>query len=213
MLQASPHVSRSHNEEALMEQLRPDDTPYKIWPHCPASGLFKAGFNRWEIRNCARTGGGYIITMDAVSLLNHTGVCPMSKAEREGVRARLTTMLLDKRRHGEEPPLVTHKLVKEAISKRPLTVHERGDRLLRYLADREKSFGAGTRINLGGSTMSDSDLGAMAWSESTTLREVNCLLRYLIDKNWVCKAAQIFYQVTVSGNSRIADQATNVDSF
>ena len=183
---------------------------YLIWPEYPASEPIHDADFRMTFSDCPRAGGGYIIANAAAGMLNHPPR-PLSEEAHNGLRARLTTMLVDKRRHGEELPLVTPKLVKEAISKRPLTVHERADRLLRYLADQANSVGEVTEINWEPSRLWDSDLVAMAWSESTTLREVNYFLRYLVGKNWVSKD-QIAYQVTVDGHSRIADQAATVDS-
>ena len=52
----------------------------------------------------------------------------------------------------------------------------------------------------------------MAWSESTTLSEVNSLLEYLIHKNWISSIGQNHYVVTVDGHGHIADLRTNVDS-
>lgn len=190
-----------------MEKTNPVDPLYKIWPTFPASGLSEADDFRWKIHECTRAGGGYVITMDAVSLLNHPGVCPMSDSDRDQMRARLTTILVDRRQAGEEFPLVTIELVKEAISKPDLMFPDRAYRLLRFLADQEMSFGAGTRISLEGSRISDSDSAAMAWSESTTLEEVNLLLDHLVDKNWLVRAARISYQVTHDGNRHLADLA------
>ena len=49
-------------------------------------------------------------------------------------KARLTTWLVDQRMQGVELPEITDAVVKHAIVKRTLGVHERADRLLRFIA-------------------------------------------------------------------------------
>ena len=184
---------------------------YSIWPEYPGSEPSNDEDFRVTFGDCPRAGGGYTITTQAAGqlklLLNQ-----LSEEGRNGLSARLTTILIDRRRQGDRLPLVTPTLVKEAKSNRSLAVHERADRLLRYLADRANSVGETTEINWEPSRVFETDLSAMAWSESTNLEEVNYFLRFLVERNWVSNPGQISYQVTVDGHGRISDQAANVDS-
>ena len=184
---------------------------FSIWPEHPGSGFSQDENFLVSFGDCPRAGGGYSITIAAVGQLNLV-LERLSEEDRNSLRARLTTILVDRRRHGDRLPLVTPTLVKEARSNRSLAVHERADRLLRYLADRANSVGETTEINWEPSRIFETDLHAMAWSESTNLEEVNFFLRYLVERNWVFKPDQIAYQVTVDGHGRISDHAANVDS-
>ena len=181
------------------------DPLFKIWPKSPASGLSDVGDFRWKVCDCARAGGGYTITMDATSLLNHRLVCPMSESDRDQMRARLTTMLVDLRQDGEEFPLVTCELVKEAMSKPDHTFRERTDRLLRFFANQETSFQPVPRIKLEGSPTSDPERLAMAWSESTTLKEVNSLLDELVKRNHIIRLEGRSYRIILGGYNYLKD--------
>jgi len=120
----------------------------------------------------------------------------------EQVRARLTTILINKREAGEEWPLVTQKLIEEAASTANLTLEVRADRLLQYMR---------TTIN--------ADLlpvpldkpnvahAALAHSESTVGDELDQLLKYLAKQGWIelPSANSKGYRpvITVAGNQRI----------
>ncbi len=190
-----------------MEKTNPVDPLYRIWPAFPASGLSEAGVLRWKICSCSRAGGGYTITLDATSLLNHRLVCPMSDSERDQIRARLTTILVDMRQAGEDFPLVTYVVVKEAMTRPDHTFCERADRLLRFLANQEELFQAVPQINREGNPTSDPERLAMAWSESTTLKEVNSLLEDLVKRNLVIRLERTYYRLTLAGRSYLTDLA------
>ena len=194
-----------------MENQRTVDPLYRIWPNYPASGLSGDGFDRQKIHKCARAGGGYIVTMDAVSLLNHPGVCPMSNSDRDRLRARLTTILVNLRQNGEKFPLVTCELVKEAMTKPGHTFRERANRLLRFFDNQDKSFQPVPQIKLEGSPTSDPERLAMAWSESTTLKEVNCLLGELVKRNHVIRLEGGYYKLILGGHNYLTDLAAGDD--
>ena len=186
------------------------DTPYRIWPNYPASGLSGDSHDSRKIHRCARAGGGYIITMEAVSLLNHPDFQICTGLESERLRAKLTTILVCKRQHGEEFPYVTGELVKEARDRSRLAISDRADGLLRYLASREELFHPVTRINLEGNATSDEELFAMACSESTSLKAVNCLLDDLVERNHVITPESTCYLVTVGGRNYLKDRFSGV---
>ena len=130
-------------------------------------------------------------------------------------KARLTTWLVDQRTHGVAVPIVTEKIIEYAKVQRGLPVHERVERLLRLIAELADSVGTGVDIT-------QDTYAAYAWSESITWEEVAFFLNYLMDSGWLQKGGGYGYfdkdrglvlgLVTVAGYSRIAEQATNIDS-
>ena len=123
-------------------------------------------------------------------------------------KAVLTTWLIDQHQQGADWPKVTESVLEYIETKRPLPVHERADRLLRFIARQSKPIGIGVQVN-------SSDPEALAWSESTWDSEVFYLLRYLEENNWLNGSFSIdgYFsgEVTVEGFGRIAEQATDVD--
>ena len=184
----------------------PYDIDYSIWPSNPVTGEFSAGPLRKGFDDCPRAGGGYVITVQAAGLLN-SGLVICAK-EKDKLRARLTTILIDQRMLGVPYPLVTPKLIDKAISKRPLRVHERADRLLRFIADQSGTVGDSVSI-------SNSTHAAYAWSESIDWLEIEYFLNYLVKTGALegtMFAGAFQGNVTIDGYSRIADRLTNVDS-
>ena len=153
-----------------------------------------------EVRDSPRTGGAYMIP----EVLVHAKVSRMTDTQ----KAQLTTWLLDQRMQGVELPEITDAVIEHVITKLPLAVHERADRLLKYIAQQSGTVAARVWV-------ADDTLSAYAWSESTTWAEVDYYMSYLRDMGWVYgETTQIGYQVQISvaGYSHIAEQATNVDS-
>ena len=165
----------------------------------------------WDIRDVAevnseRTGGRYRISLEAFLLVRR-----MNEFE----KARLTTWLVDQRMQGVRVPEITTERKRYATSRRNLPVHERADRLLRFLAEQVDTVGVGIDLN-------ENTLSAFAWSESIKWKEVVYLLNYLRDSGWLNHSGtnnRVFENsglvqgiVTVEGYSRIAEQSINVDS-
>ena len=147
-----------------------------------------------------RAGGRYSITREAEKTVNELN---------DDEKARLTTWLLDQRLRGSESPEVTTGAANHARRRPPLPVHERTDRLLRYLAKRSEIVGAYLQIS------PTSHPGVYAWSESTLWDEVAYCLNYLLEQNWIrgnLSPIQFNGTVTVDGYSRVADQVTKLDS-
>ena len=211
------------------------DHRYLIWSDYPAAGPFipqghqgfRKGFERYQ-----RAGGGYITSIEAIEMLDSPTGTLINDDAKNQLRARLTTMLVDQRRLGIRFPMVTRELVTEAMSKSPLPVHERAERLLRYLALRSGTVGHYVslyRDGVDGDVLSNS-FGepivqpfptnpvlqeAMAWSESTTFEEVMYLVQYLTEKSWIREQypRSVNFQVTVDGHGRIADLNANPSSL
>lgn len=96
------------------------------------------------------------------------------------VKARLTTWLIDQRSQGIRSPWIGMDELQCALEKKSLPVHERADRLLRFLADRSAYIGEtltlSSKEQLEGHHLY---LSALAWSESTIQRELWTLVGYL----------------------------------
>ena len=172
-----------------------------------------------------RAGGGYIIPGRVGRQIDGL---------EDDEKARLTTWLVNQRLQGNNCPAVTDEIVEYAISRQPLPIHERADRLLRFLS-RQTSVagefiplfqysGEVSRDAFGGLIYPDiptnsAFLAAMAWSESTTPDEVPYLVDYLEDEGWIQESYKgggsvprsDRYRVTVSGHVRIAEEAAKVD--
>ena len=153
------------------------------------------------VEHSPRAGGNYAIARQVAWQIKDFGLDDSHKA-------RLTTMLIDQRERGTEWPEVTSALIESAKSQSPLPVHERANRLLRYIASQMGTVNTVV-------TISQDTHQAYAWSESADWDEVFYLFEYLIRMNWVQGNATFGHLVcglTVEGHSRIAEQRTNVDS-
>ena len=121
-------------------------------------------------------------------------------------KARLTSWLVEQRQLGEECPVVTANVVEDAIRRPRLSVHERADRLLRCVAS-EVSDIAGT-FNSPQFESHPFTQARLAWSESTSLKELEYLMAYLASRRWVSRSDSDrpnTYQISVEGYSRIAE--------
>ena len=132
-----------------------------------------------------------------------------------GAKARLTTWLVDQRRHGIRVPVITWEIANSfrlTGDGDSLPVPKRGERLLLFLLDRTKS--AGHRI-----VVSNRYLEALAWSESTELSEIFFLLNYLSSRGFIedyehftMMEAPCLATVTVEGYGFIEEVTANRDS-
>ncbi len=115
-----------------------------------------------------RAGGAYRIDPQVIVWGVLKGLTDLEKA-------RLTTWLVDQRRHGIPVPTVTVELIESfrATGKTDsLSVPERAERLLYFIVNQTERAGASVDI------VPDS-FSAYAWSESTIWNEVEFLLDYL----------------------------------
>ena len=160
-----------------------------IWPNYMATMDDSDNSIRVE---SARAGGCYTITKTAKEMLNDLD---------DSSRARLTTLLVNQREQGVETPEVTLKLIEDAKFGTSLLVHNRADRLLKYFVGCSKIVSDEVRISYNNHDISDQMPGvqstvlddafamkmwrAMAWSESTELREVFFLTKYLEEQGWI----------------------------
>ena len=200
------------------------ETQCLIWPEQRATQVL---LEEWipeapSVLDSPRAGGSYKADTATVGRLRIAGNDLTGRH-----RAKITTWLVDQRRLGNTNPTLTRAVIDAAETARPLSVHERADRLLRFLADETANVGETVRVvnpshgqMLGRSDVSEA--GRILWlslahSESTGLGEVNFLQEYLIQKGWIALYGPHGngtgqFVVTVEGYERIAEQEVNRSS-
>ena len=117
-------------------------------------------------------------------------------------------------------PDVTGELIQRARRAQPLDVHQRAERLLKLIGKESLAIGDSVILMNENARMADIDSRAMAWSESTTLSEVQFLVEYLLSQGWIQRqdnlltdlVGDVCYTVTVDGYRRIGDTKTNTVS-
>ena len=176
-----------------------------IWPDYPVTKHQQSFLNRPAFYVSPRAGGKYGITEDAEERLRYMD----DAVETQRVKARLTTWLVERRRQGEEWPLVTPDVIEQIRMMRGLHPYERADRLLRYFA--EIPYGLGTPWQL-----DDQDLiKAMVQCECVDEREVHFLVEFLENQGWFKPLGlmnHIAGTVTLHGHARIANMQNSIDS-
>ena len=98
----------------------------------------------------------------------------------DGKKAQLTSWLIDQWWRGDDQPEITFQVLIDLIGKRPLPVHVRADRLLRFisLSTRSRQLGEFVRFPWHWHA-------GFAWSESTDRSDIKYLLDYLEKKGWL----------------------------
>ena len=123
----------------------------------------------------SRAGGEYII--------NDSGIQTVKDLDSRQ-KARLTTWLIDQRKQGEECPRLdddTIQTFKDTERKRDLPVHDRADRLLKYIGQQVPQIGEPVEFPGEGQRLDE----MLAWSESTGESELDYLREFLHKKNWL----------------------------
>ena len=134
-----------------------------------------------------RAGGDYTISLEAKSYVQNID---------EKVKARLTTWLVDQRNAGVRMPLVTIDIIKSVTNSQALLVNERAKRLLDCFVRETQSIGQSVHIELPPHRVSGLTLNmipeatrrlweCLAWTESTTVQELEALLDFLSRKGWL----------------------------
>ena len=185
-----------------------------IWPDFKADKLPSSnphsGIKRFRLE---RADGNYEITEEAsFSIKDLTDI----------ERARITTWLVDQRAQGDTIPLTTTEVVEYARKTKSIPVHERADRLLKYLVSISDNIGKVVTVGCEGhrndfgewinSSTFPSEERVMARSESVSEEEIRFLIEYLANQGWIeakfsgrCNECTVM----VDGYRRIADQSTN----
>ena len=170
----------------------------EIWgPEYPAEGYCIPQTRMCHVTSSPRAGGAYRIPEPVVN----SSISQFSQEE----KARLTTWLIDQRAQGEAEPTVSFAVAEGIKNARSLSVHERADRLLKFLADQSPKIG--DRIIIVGNIQHST----LAYSESVNESEMKFILSYLSEKKWISILFSSTCVVTVEGYIRIAEQAINVN--
>ena len=165
-----------------------------------------------------RAGGKYEVSSKVAELV---------KELEDGEKVRLTTWLVDQRLQGVYQPKVTEEIIDYVKTKRPLSVPERADRLLRFIA--KKTEKTGNRVsfhtledagNLNVQRRKSKEIQnthlACAWSESTDWEEIDYFFDYMTEKGWLKSKLPsdntVPATVTIDGYSRIEGLETKIDS-
>ena len=99
---------------------------------CPIWGTPAPPFGQYgQLIDSPRAGGSYSIERYARLTLNHRYES-LGRRD-ESFCARLTTWLVDQRRLGTDCPEVTNRVLDDVERRRPLSTHERADRLLSFI--------------------------------------------------------------------------------
>ena len=184
-----------------------------IWPRVPAERYaFNGNPFVKRVMFSERAGTDYIIRRDVELNLNHE-----LKTDKE--RARLTTHLLNANLRGDPEPEVTFDMIKLAKNASPLRPDERAERLLRHIVETNPDVAVHATLirDLVDPQASRFPLSysALAWSESTTIDEVEFLLDYLRKREYVTieKNNEVSrVTVTVQGHAHIADRLAHTNS-
>ena len=164
---------------------------------------------RYEVTASHRAGGNYIITEQALNFLK-------MRADAEQIKARLSSWVVDQQQPGHPGPEITRERAEEFSRHRPLPVHDRADRLLKYL--KTKSPVVGNTIDI---PLAAPDhwiiLNMLAWSECIQpdpKGEMLFLLEYLIQQDWIkINGGYAKTFLTVAGYARLAKlEAANKES-
>ena len=159
-----------------------------------------------DVATSARAAGVYRVHQSAQDILEY---------ESESTKARLTTWLIDQRQQGLAWPIITAEIIEHVRQRQPLPVHERANRLLRYLGDKTSIIGSPVEAKF--TDQNDVVMEMKACSESLSVKELNYLGNYLAEQGWVDKfrndRGDILTTITVAGYARIAElDAKNKDS-
>lgn len=125
----------------------------------------------------SRAGGEYFVTGTAESMLSSLD---------ESTKVRLTSWLVEQRRVGASRPEISSTTLDEVKARRPPTVHERADNLLRYLAGKSDLLGTVVKFYAEDNTKAPGEANAlMAWTASRRLSEVITLAEYAHAEGWI----------------------------
>ncbi len=166
----------------------------RIWPDYEAGVEIQGNTGRAILVDSPRADGIYLLdepTADAVSIAT------------EGVKVRLTTLLIDARSGGHPRPLVTKDMIEQAESKEALRPSQRADRLLRFLASVSPTIGQAVDPKNIHPQM-------LAWSESVNPEETSFLVSYLAKAGWI-EDSEGGVVVQVDGYNRIEKVSSQTD--
>ena len=167
-----------------------------------AEGYYIPETRMYHIFNSSRAGGAYRIPEPVIN----GSISQLTPEE----KSRLTTWLIDQRAQGESEPTVSFNVVDRVKNLHSLPVHDRADRLLKFIS--AQSVKIGDEVKISGNLFNS----AFAYSESIDKAEVTYLAQYIAEKGWIdisSNISSLFVAiVTIDGYSRIAEQSVNTKS-
>lgn len=175
----------------------------EIWGRgYPAEGYYIPQTRMCHVTSSPRAGGAYRIPEPVVN----GSISQFSPEE----KARLTTWLIGQRAQGEAEPTVWFGVAEGIKNVRSLPIHERADRLLKFLADQTLKIGEDVWVS--GEVYNS----ALAYSESTNSAEVTYIAKHLETKGWIQIDAHFIdgtfiATVAVEGYGRISEQTVNAN--
>lgn len=140
-------------------------------------------------------------------------------------KMKLTSWMVDQRLFGVGFPAISAEIIEQATLRRPLPVHERADRLLKYIEEKSPLIGSKVIYEFEGpaariytsmkpefSEPYSIRANILAWSESTSDQEIVFLLDYLFKQKWIHDLGNSIghYGVILTGDgyARLAELAT-----
>lgn len=160
-----------------------------IWTDYPAEINVVPGTEQITVRS-DRAGGDYAFSSDVLLLLKDLPV---------PAKVRLTTWLVDQRAQGDTTPLITKMDIENARNSNYTPVHERAERLLRFLIKSSSAIGSviiiGRKFQPPDAYINNvqyqerpyrsTEENVMAWTESISCDEVVFLIDYLSERGWI----------------------------
>jgi hypothetical protein len=124
-----------------------------------------------------RAGGRYFISGTAAAMLKSWG---------EPKRILLTSWLVEQRRLGVPCPEISSVTLDEAKQRRPLSVHDRADNLLRHLHTKSDLLGTVVKFYaLDNTKTQEAEYELLAWTGSRQISEVITLAEYCNQEGWI----------------------------
>ena len=172
----------------------PETIKCYIWPDFQATVYGRASDDGTVFVESHRAGGGYAISPEAIAELEQKSRFRLRGQQEvplripNFVRVKLTTWLVDQMLLGDWEPMVTPEVISSVRRKGRLPVHERANRLLRFIAGETPVLGSAIEFDRHASPSNalgerhKAHLKAFAWTESDRLLELSYLLDYLSEK-------------------------------
>ncbi len=179
---------------------------------CPIWGtpaIFEASNGDTTKINSLRAGGLYSITGSARQILaSYVDQFPSP------IKAKITTWLVDERRHGVREPLITEITLETLRVAKPLSVTARRDRLLQYVISRSPLLG--DTIRLSGDAveinLSKTDAELQAWTESVSGSEAYELARYAREGN-LLERNDHYLRLSIEGHQHLESLQRQAPSY
>lgn len=167
----------------------PTDTTCPIWG-TPAQE--QTGSGDYKIVSSPRAGGRYKITRTALVDGKSSGIL-------DDHAPKITTWLEEQRKAGEDVPMLTTVILDKIAARPALTVIERANRILKYVASKSPNIGSTISYSgLNDAKFNEWQTGTLIASESREPQEFRPLLNYLIEKQ-LLKQSGDDYSVSVEG--------------